>query len=109
VLIYKCDDCGEVKECTEVTINGLVYDFCNDCKRKLDKKLKGKGRYKNQDSINIWYPYVPHYPVWDSPKISPWYSGTVYADSYDTVVDFCGSEQTTDGVWNHFLGGGGGS
>jgi hypothetical protein len=42
MVIYKCDLCGEVKECSPKKIDGKYYDICQTCFGPLEEKLKGK-------------------------------------------------------------------
>ena len=42
MVIYKCDLCGEVKECSPKKIDRRYYDICQTCWAPLEEKLKGK-------------------------------------------------------------------
>jgi hypothetical protein len=42
MVIYKCDLCGEIKECSPKKIDGRYYDICHTCWAPLEEKLKGK-------------------------------------------------------------------
>ena len=44
MIVYKCDLCGEIKDCGQKRIDGREYDVCSDCWAALEEKLKGKGR-----------------------------------------------------------------
>jgi predicted nucleic acid-binding Zn ribbon protein len=44
MIVYKCDLCGEIKECLQKPIDQKEYDICGDCWNALQVKLKGKGR-----------------------------------------------------------------
>lgn len=46
VIIYKCDLCGKVRDCSSRQIEQKEYDICADCWDELTSKLKGKGRLK---------------------------------------------------------------
>jgi hypothetical protein len=44
VIVYKCDLCGELRECLQKEIDGREYDVCGECWSPLEQKLHGKGR-----------------------------------------------------------------
>jgi hypothetical protein len=46
-----CDLCGQTKTCLLREIEGKEYDICADCWTPLEKKLKGKGRPKNPETV----------------------------------------------------------
>lgn len=56
MLVYKCDLCGEVKECLRKEIDGKEYDICQDCWGELWSKLQGKGRPKESREIILLPP-----------------------------------------------------
>jgi hypothetical protein len=39
-----CALCGQNRECLAKEIDGMEYDICLECLRKLAEALKGKGR-----------------------------------------------------------------
>lgn len=43
-----CDLCGQSKECEQREIEGREYDICAKCWNLLARKLKGKGRVKQE-------------------------------------------------------------
>ena len=53
-----CDLCGEARECLQKEIEGKEYDICADCWRRLEEKLKGKGRVKKTREI-VFLPPPP--------------------------------------------------
>ncbi|MFY9530593.1 MAG: hypothetical protein WBC04_25680 [Candidatus Acidiferrales bacterium] len=46
MIAYKCDLCGEVRECLQKEIDQREFDVCAECWATLEAKLKGKGRPK---------------------------------------------------------------
>jgi Zinc finger, ZZ type len=44
VVVYKCDFCGEIRDCVVHRIETKDYDVCSTCWQELMSKLKGKGR-----------------------------------------------------------------
>jgi hypothetical protein len=42
MVIYKCDLCEQIKECSPKKIDGKYYDICQECWTPLEEKLKGK-------------------------------------------------------------------
>ncbi len=46
MIVYRCDLCGETKECRQEEIDGKEYDMCSDCWNPFAEKLSGKGRVK---------------------------------------------------------------
>ena len=48
-----CDLCGETRECLQKNIEGQVYDICSQCWNSLARKLRGKGRMKENPKPSI--------------------------------------------------------
>jgi hypothetical protein len=48
VIVYQCDLCREVRDCTQRTIERSEYDICADCWEGLTVKLKDRGRPKQE-------------------------------------------------------------
>jgi ribosome-binding protein aMBF1 (putative translation factor) len=44
MVVYLCDLCGEIRDCTPRQIEKKEYDICADCWNALMSKLKDKGR-----------------------------------------------------------------
>ena len=42
MIIFKCDLCEQIKECSQRKIDGKYYDICQECWNPLEEKLKGK-------------------------------------------------------------------
>ena len=42
MIVYKCDLCGEVRDCTQREIEHIEYDICAECWDAMVSKLKGK-------------------------------------------------------------------
>ncbi len=42
MIIYKCDLCGQIRECVQKKIEGKYYDICFECWNPLEEKLRGK-------------------------------------------------------------------
>ncbi|HET7208200.1 MAG TPA: hypothetical protein VFI95_16615 [Terriglobales bacterium] len=51
MIVYRCDLCDEIRECTQREIEHTEYDICAECWEALSAKLKGKGRPKHVDAI----------------------------------------------------------
>jgi hypothetical protein len=51
MVVYKCDLCGQVKECLQKEIDHKEYDICRECWNELQAKLQGKGRAKERREI----------------------------------------------------------
>ena len=51
MIVYKCDLCGEMRECLQKEIDGREYDLCAGCWNALAEKLKGKGRLRKQREV----------------------------------------------------------
>jgi hypothetical protein len=56
MIIYKCDLCGELRNCVPRQIEQTEYDICSDCWNELTGKLK-------QGKIEIGSPYGPEFAV----------------------------------------------
>ncbi len=48
MIVYKCDLCGEIRDCSQKEIDRTEYDICSECWDALMAKLKGKGRAKGR-------------------------------------------------------------
>jgi hypothetical protein len=58
MIVYKCDLCGEVRDCSPKEIERTEYDICSECWDALTTKLKGKGRAKARRESPILPPLV---------------------------------------------------
>jgi len=67
MVVYKCDLCGQVKECLQKEIDHKEYDICRECWSELQAKLQGKGRVKEPREIVLLPP--PREP--DEPEEKP--------------------------------------
>jgi len=67
MVVYKCDLCGQVKECLQKEIDHKEYDICRECWSDLQAKLQGKGRAKERREIVLLPP--PREP--DEPEEKP--------------------------------------
>jgi hypothetical protein len=67
MVVYKCDLCGQVKECLQKEIDHKEYDICRECWSELQAKLQGKGRDKESREIILLPP--PKEP--DEPEEKP--------------------------------------
>jgi hypothetical protein len=65
MIVYRCDLCGEIRDCSQKEIDRTEYDICSECWSGLTAKLKGKGRSKARRELMM----VP--PVVTVPEISP--------------------------------------
>jgi Zinc finger, ZZ type len=62
MVVYKCDLCGQVKECRQKEIDHKEYDICRECWSELQAKLKGKGRVRDTREIVLLPP--PREPLY---------------------------------------------
>jgi hypothetical protein len=54
MIVFKCDFCSEVRDCTQKEIDRTEYDVCSECWNTLMAKLKDKGRPKaRRDSLIV--------------------------------------------------------
>jgi hypothetical protein len=51
MIVYKCDLCDEVRECSQRELERTEYDICAECWDALMRKLKGKGRTERRREI----------------------------------------------------------
>ena len=63
MIIYKCDLCGELRDCLPRQIEGTEYDICSNCWNELITRLKRKGTpnatrhsVRNLPSVDITEP-----------------------------------------------------
>ena len=56
MVVYKCDLCGQVKECLQKEIDHKKYEICRGCWSELEAKLQGKGRAKENRKIILLPP-----------------------------------------------------
>jgi len=61
--VILCDLCGEQKKCIQKEIDGREFDFCTDCWRALEEKLRGKGRVKKAWETVFLPPQTGREPV----------------------------------------------
>lgn len=53
-----CDLCGEAKDSLQKEIEGKEYDICPKCWNPLARKLRGKGRVKNRETVFLPAPRI---------------------------------------------------
>jgi hypothetical protein len=70
MVVYKCDLCGQVKECLQKEIDHKEYDICRECWNELHAKLQGKGRVKDTKDIVLLPP--PREPDGARRKAGAW-------------------------------------
>jgi hypothetical protein len=58
MIVYKCDLCGEIRDCSQKEIEGTEYDICPECWEGLTAKLKGKGRAEGRRETALAPPLV---------------------------------------------------
>ena len=51
MIVYKCDICDKVRECSQREIEQTEYDICAECWDAMVEKLKGKGRPKRHTEV----------------------------------------------------------
>ena len=77
MIAYRCDLCGETKECRQKEIDGKEYDICADCWNPLAEKLSGKGRVKkSRETVLLPPPRVKEKE--DEPKQMPGEPPTIW-------------------------------
>lgn len=63
MVVYKCDLCGQVRDCLQKEIDHKEYDICRECWSELQAKLKGKGRAKeSREIVSLPPPREPDEP-----------------------------------------------
>jgi ribosome-binding protein aMBF1 (putative translation factor) len=78
MIVYRCDICHEVRECSQREIEQAEYDVCSECWEALAFKLKGKGRSKRQAVIIPPAPAIPE-PTAEPKQPFPGAPPTIYA------------------------------
>jgi hypothetical protein len=82
MLVYRCDWCNEIRDCTPRIIEGVEYDVCPECWNSLVEKLKGKGRStKPREMISLPVPRAPDSPGEPKPSRFPGAPPIVYASA----------------------------
>jgi hypothetical protein len=60
MIVYRCDVCSEIQECSQREIEHIEYDICADCWNSLVSKLKEKGRPRAYPGIvTLPVPAIP--------------------------------------------------
>jgi ribosome-binding protein aMBF1 (putative translation factor) len=60
MILYRCDLCGDIRECAQKEIEQTEYDVCADCWSALQMKLNGKGRHKkHREAVTLPLPMMP--------------------------------------------------
>jgi hypothetical protein len=80
MIVYRCDICHEVRECSQREIEQAEYDVCSECWEALAFKLKGKGRPKRQAVIIQPAPAIPE-PTGEPKQPFPGAPPTIYASA----------------------------
>jgi len=63
MIVYKCDLCNEIRDCTQRDIGDKEYDICSQCWTSLLAKLEAKGRSRRiRDCVTL-----PTYPLPEAP------------------------------------------
>lgn len=70
MIVYRCDLCGEIRDCTQREIEQTEYDICSECWNSLICRLKGKGRSKQPREL-VLLPTSPLPPQPDKPNREP--------------------------------------
>lgn len=82
MVVYRCDLCNEIRNCTQRMIEGVEYDVCSECWNSLVEKLKGKGRSaKPREMISLSAPRVPDSAGEPKPSHFPGAPPIVYASA----------------------------
>jgi ribosome-binding protein aMBF1 (putative translation factor) len=53
MIVYRCDLCGEIRDCTAREIEHSEYDICTECWDALMAKLKSKGRQSHRETVTL--------------------------------------------------------
>jgi hypothetical protein len=62
MIVYRCDLCGEVRDCGLHQIDNAEYDLCAECWEGLMARLQGKGRSrKGRETVTL--PAIPETPA----------------------------------------------
>jgi hypothetical protein len=80
MIIYRCDICDEVRECSQREIEQTEYDVCAECWEAIALKLKGKGRPKRQAVVVQPAPAIPE-PTREPKQPFPGAPPTIYASA----------------------------
>ena len=82
MVVYRCDLCNEIRDCTQRVIGDKEYDICSECWNSLAEKLKGKGRAKRPNE-NIVLPALPvtHSPEGPKPSRFPGSPPTIFSSA----------------------------
>jgi hypothetical protein len=82
MLVYRCDLCNEIRDCSQRLIEDKEYDICSDCWNSLVQQLQGKGRPKRgNEIIALPQPPVPDLPDEPKPSRFPGAPPTVYGSA----------------------------
>ena len=79
MIVYKCDLCGQVRECLQKEIDHKEYDVCRECWNALQAKLQSKGRAKESREIILLPP--PREPDEPEEKPAPGEPPKIWGDS----------------------------
>jgi len=64
MIVYRCDFCGETRDCGQHEIENREYDVCAECWTALMAKLHGKGRpRKGREMVMLPLPPQPPAPA----------------------------------------------
>ena len=69
MIVYRCDLCGEVRDCVQHQIDNTEYDMCAECWTSFMARLEGKGRArKTRETVTL--PPLPEAPS-PAPETKP--------------------------------------
>ena len=66
MIVYRCDLCGEIRDCGQRRIEDTEYDICAECWTGLISRLEGKAR-KTRVRETVFLPALPG-PAEPSPE-----------------------------------------
>ncbi len=96
MIVYKCDLCGEIRECVQKEIENREYDICLQCWKALEEKLEGKGRPKTTRET-IYLPLQPKQQEPQDPKPLPGMPPTIWSSSFLFLI----SDPSLGSMRNH--------
>jgi hypothetical protein len=79
MIVYRCDNCSEIRDCDQRLIEDTEYDICVECWTALMSKLEGKGR-KRKVRETVLLPVLPG-PAEPSPELPFRQPPTIVADA----------------------------
>jgi len=80
MIVYRCDLCGETRDCRQREIENTEYDLCEECWAGLMARLQGKGRSRRSREV-VTLPVAPEAPAPAPVTEPPFKRPTIIADA----------------------------